>query len=158
MPMKAVRLLALAAALATVCSAASANPFEGFKGKMKEGLYEYKMEMDMGNIPGLPPGMGKQTHTAQNCVTANDIDKGGFTRGRDSKMPENCEVKNFKMSGNTATYSMECKGDMAMKADSRITFTGDGFNMETKSAMNQGGQVINTNQKIQARHIGACKK
>jgi hypothetical protein len=154
--MNALRLAAVA--VASFCSAASANPFDAFKGKMKEGLYDYKMEMDMGNIPGMPPGMGKQNHAFQQCVTNQDIDKGGFSRGREGKMPENCEVRDFKMSGNSATYTMECKGNPAMKADNKVTFVGDGFNMDMKMAMNQGGQVMNMTQKIQARYVGACKK
>jgi hypothetical protein len=157
MPMNAVRHLAVAAALASWCFAASANPFDGFKGKMKEGLYDYKMEMDMGNIPGLPPGMGKQTFNVQNCVTSEDIAKGGFGRGREGKMPETCEVRDFKMSGSTATYTMECKKP-PMKADNKVTFTGDGFDMDSKMAMSEGGQVMNMSQKIKARHIGPCKK
>jgi hypothetical protein len=156
--MNALRQLAVAAALASLSLAAYAGPFDGFKGKMKEGLYDYKMEMDMGSIPGLPPGMGKQSFNVQNCVTSQDIDKGAFGRGRDGKMPENCEVRDFKMSGNTATYTMECKGNTPMKADNKITFVSDGFDMDMKMAMNQGGQVMNVNQKINARHIGPCKK
>jgi hypothetical protein len=155
--MKALRVAAVFASIATLSSAASANPFDAFKGKMKEGLYDYKMEMDMGNIPGMPPGMGKQSFNVQNCVTAEDINQGGFGRGREGKMPETCEVRDFKMSGNTATYTMECKKP-AMKADNKVTLTGEGFDMDMKMAMNEGGQVMNVNQKIKARHIGACKK
>jgi hypothetical protein len=159
MPMKSLRTVAAFAALAAFSSAASAaSPFEAFKGKVKEGLYEYKMDMDMGNMPGMPPGMGKQSHTMQNCVTAKDIDGGGFARGGDPRKPDACEVKNFNMSGNSATYTMECKGDPAIKADSRINFTGDGFNMDIKSAMTQGGQTMNMTQKVNARYIGPCKK
>jgi hypothetical protein len=157
--MNALRLAVLASAFTATCTGAFAqSPFEGFKGKMKEGLYDYKMEMDMGNIPGLPPGMGKQSFNVQNCVTSQDIDKGTFGRGRDGKMPENCEVRDFKMSGNSATYTTECKGNPPVKADNKITFVGDGFDMDMKMAMNQGGQVMNVNQKIHARHVGPCKK
>ncbi len=149
----------LAAAFAAAFSAAAyAGPFDGFKGKMKDGLYEYKMEMDMGSMPGMPPGMGKQAHTFQNCVSQKDIEDGGFGKSKDRKQPENCEIKNMKMSGNTATYTMECKGDPAMKADNKITFTNDGFNMDMKMAMNQGGQVMNMTQKMEGRYLGPCKK
>jgi hypothetical protein len=110
--MNAFRPLAVAVALAAFCTVASAQ-FEGMKGKMKEGLYDYKMEMDMGNIPGMPPGMSRQAHSFQQCITAKDIEKGGFQRGKEGKMPENCEVRDFKMSGNTASYTWECKGEEA---------------------------------------------
>src|SRR5580765_2694163 len=84
-PMKKITLAAaVSCALATTL--ALAGPFDAFKGKMKEGLYETKVEMDMGQIPGAPPGMGKQTHTHQHCVTAADIEKGGtMGKGRDGK-------------------------------------------------------------------------
>lgn len=156
MPMKAVRLFAVAAALAAFSTAACAQ-FEGMKGKVKEGLYEYKMEMDMGNVPGMPPGMGRQTQTMQNCVTAQDIEKGALGRGKE-KGSENCQVRDVKMSGNTATYVMECKGDTPMRVDSRMTFADNGFTMDNDMQMTQGGQKMNMKQKIQARHIGACKK
>lgn len=155
--MNALRLAAVAAAVASL-SAVAAGPFDAFKGKIKEGMYDYKMDMDMGSIPGMPPGMAKQTHSFQQCVTNQDIDKGGFSRGREAKMPENCEIRDFKMSGNTATYTMECKGNQAIKADNKMTFVGDGFNMESKMAMQQGGQVMNVTQKMQARYVGPCKK
>jgi Protein of unknown function (DUF3617) len=153
------RNFVLAATVAATFStaAAAAGPFDQFKGKMKDGMYEYKMTMDMGAIPGMPPGMGKQSHTFQNCVTQKDIEEGGFSKNKDRKQ-DNCEVKNFKMSGNTATYTMECKGEPKMTADNKITFTSDGFDMDMKMAMNQGGQVMNMNQKMQGRYLGPCKK
>jgi hypothetical protein len=35
----------------------------------------------------------------QQCVTDKDIEGGQL--GRDDEMPKNCEMKDFKMSGNT---------------------------------------------------------
>ena len=66
------------AVLAAAAATAYAGPFDAFKGKMKEGMYEYKMDMDMGQMPGMPPGMGKQSHTFQRCVTKEDIEKGNM--------------------------------------------------------------------------------
>jgi len=148
-------------ALAALCAAAFALPaqaqFEQFKGKMKPGLYEYKMEMDLGNM--APPGMGKQAHTFQHCVTEQDIDKGQVGRGgRDGKMPENCQVKDFKMSGNTATYRMECTGQGAMTMDNKITFREGGYVMDAVMSMNQGGQPIKMNHHMEGKYLGACKK
>jgi Protein of unknown function (DUF3617) len=155
MPRKLLLAAALAAAFST---AAVAGPFDQFKGKMKDGLYEYKMQMDMGQMPGMPPGMGKQSHTFQNCVSKKDIEDGGFGKNKDRKQPENCEIKDMKMSGNTATYTMECKGDPAMKADNKITFTSEGFNMDMKMAMVQRGQTMNMTQHMESRYLGPCTK
>ena len=150
--------LLAAACTAFAASIACAGPFDQFKGKMKEGLYEYKMEMDMGQVPGMPPGMGKQNMTFQKCVTSQDIEKGQMGRGpRDGKAPENCEIKNFNMSGNTATYTMECKKPNEMTADNKITFTADGMKMDMKMAMNQGGRMMNMNQHMESKYLGPCK-
>ena len=71
---------------------------------------------------------------------------------------EQCEVKNFKMSGNTASYTTVCKGNMDMTADTTETVAGDNYKMDMKMRMNQGGQVMNMHQKMDGRYLGACKK
>ena len=149
------RQLLLAALAAAACTLAAAGPFDGFKGKMKEGMYEYKMDMDMGAIPGMPPGMGKQSHTFQHCVTQKDIEQGEF--GKKDNKNSQCEIKNMQQSGNSATYTMECKGDTKMRSDVKMTFVSDGFDMEQKMQMDRGGQVMNMNQKMTGRYKGPCK-
>jgi Protein of unknown function (DUF3617) len=153
--MNASRLLGVGCVAALCTTAMADNPFESFKGKMKEGMYEYKMEMDMSGM-GMPAGMGKQNMTFQKCITHQDIEKGQMGRGagRDGKMPEGCEFKNFTQSGNTASYSMVCTN---MSADNRITFTGDGFNMDMKMAMNQNGKAMNMTQHMESKYLGPCK-
>lgn len=157
--MKTVSLLALACATSFALAAAAAgNPFEAFKGKMKEGLYEYRMQTDMGAIPGMPPGMGRQTHSFQHCVTAEDIHRGEMGRnGRNGGMPKDCEVKDFRMSGNTASYRLVCTGEHAMTTENRITFASGGYEMDMKMATNEGGRPMNITQHMQARYLGACK-
>ena len=147
----------LAACLAAASTVALAGPFDGMKGKVKEGLYEMKMEMDMSGIPGMPKGMGSRTTTMTHCVTAKDIDDGKVARPSGREGGGDCEIKDFKMSGNTASYQMVCKGASQMTADAKMTFMDNGYDMDMKMAMNQGGQVMNMNQKIQSRRIGDCK-
>ena len=156
MNVKCLPALACAACISTAFAAD--NPFEAFKGKVKEGNYEYKMEMDMGQMPGMPPGMGKQSYTMQHCVTAKDIEKGAMGKGRDGKMPENCEIKNFKMSGNTASYTMICKGGPDMIADNTITFRDGGYSMDMKMQMDRGGQTMNMKQHMEGKYLGPCTK
>ena len=147
----------LAAALAATTAVAQ-SPMNAMKGKMKDGLYSYKMEMDMGQMPGMPAGMGKQTMNFQHCITPQDIEKGELGKGREDRKPANCEVKDFKMSGNTASYKMVCKGETAMTADNTITFVPDGYKMVMKMAMDQGGQKMNMTQNMEAKYLGPCKK
>jgi hypothetical protein len=157
--MKKVSLIALACAGSFALAAAAAdNPFQAFKGKMKEGMYEYKMDMDMGQIPGMPPGMGKQSRTFQHCVTAEDIKRGEVGKSDRGGMPKDCEVKDFKMSGNTASYRMVCTGEHAMEADNHITFENNGYTMDMKMARNERGRQMDMTQHMQARYLGACTR
>lgn len=147
--------IAIATAAGCVLAAATAfaGPFDAFKGKMKEGMYEYKMEMEM---PGMPQGMGKQSRTFQRCLTQKEIDDGAVGRAPEKGKKDTCQIKNMNSSGNTATYTMECT-DPKMKADNKVTVTGDGYKMDMKVAMDHGGQVMNMTQHFEGRYIGPCK-
>jgi uncharacterized protein DUF3617 len=145
------RLVAVAAC--AFCATAIAGPFDQFKGKMKPGMYETTMDMEM---PGMPQGMGKHTMKTQNCVTQQDIEKGQVGKGKDQKS-ENCDIRNFNMSGNTATYTTVCK-QPEMTADTKITFNDAGYKMDMKMAVAHNGQPMNMTQHMEGRYVGPCTK
>lgn len=147
----------LVAAFAATAALAQ-GPSDAFKGKMKAGMYAYKIDMDMGQMPGMPPGMGRQSMNIQHCVTEKDMARGELGKGRGERGPSNCEMKDFRMSGNTATYRMVCTGEHPMTADNTVTFQSDGFKMAMKMAMNQGGHPMNMTQNMEARYLGPCSK
>jgi hypothetical protein len=147
-------LFAAAVACAVALPAAAQdNPFAGFKGKVKEGNWEYKMQME--GMPGMPPGMKMPEHTVQHCVTPQDVEKGGLGT-KDGKLPDGCTVKNMKMSGNTATYTTECTKPQKMTVDSTITFGGDTFTTKQKMVMDQNGQMVTMNNTMTGRYLGPC--
>jgi hypothetical protein len=151
--MKKVILTAAATLAAAVCTTVAAGPLDALKGKMKEGQYEYKMSMEM---PGMPAGMGNRTFS--NCVTQKDLDEGQYGKGKDPKAAENCEIQDLKMSGNTATYRMVCKGDHPMTADNKVTYAGDSFIMDMKMSMGEGGKMMNMTQHMEGKRTGPCTK
>ena len=134
--------------------------FEQFKGKLKPGLYEYKMTMEMPNMPNMPnmpkgaPGM-RAPMTHQQCVTAEDVEKGGM--GDRNKVPKDCQVKDFKMSGNTATYKTECGGEMNVKAETKVAFNDTGMVIDSSSTMVRKGQPMTTKLHMESKYLGACK-
>jgi hypothetical protein len=148
--------LVLAATFAATAATAQGD-MKAFTSKIKPGLYEYKMEMDMGQMPGAPKGMGKQTMTMQHCLTAKDIEDGQLGR-KDPNSKVDCKITDMKVSGNTASYKFVCKGEMSMTADNTVTFVPDGYRMQSKMSMNTGGQTMNMVHNSQAKHLGACKK
>ncbi|HUL95393.1 MAG TPA: DUF3617 family protein [Usitatibacter sp.] len=154
--MKNARLFALALVAGSAALALAAGPEDYFKGRMKAGMYEYKMTMNMGAVPGMPPGMGMRDVTFSHCVTDKDIENGRMGRGgRDGKMPETCKITNFTTSGNSASYTMTCT-DPQMTADNKVTFGGDAFHMDMKMSMVQNGHPMNMEQHMDAKYLGAC--
>ena len=149
------RLLVAAACSALALPAlAQDNPWGSMKGKMKEGMWQYTMEM--GAVPGMPQGMKMPPMTFSRCLTAKEIESGGATT-RDGKMPEQCSVKNMKASGNNLSYTMECTKDPKMKSDVNMTFQGDGFTMKQDMTMDHQGQPMKMQQTMTGKYTGPCK-
>ena len=151
--MKSQLIAALAFAVA-VPALAQDNPFASMKGKIKEGMWEYNMEM--GAVPGMPAGMKMPPMTFNKCLTAKDIEAGGAT-SKDNKMPEGCAVKNMKVSGNSATYTMECTKEPKMKADVAMTFAGDSFKMKQDIVMDHQGKPMPMTHNMTGKYTGPCK-
>src|SRR5438132_12431774 len=93
-------------------------PKDLFKGKVKPGRYEDKVEMDMSAVPGVPKGQGKESRTSQRCLTQQEIEKGFFAGEK------GCESSNFRMSGDVATFTTVCKkGADTQTVEMRIAST-----------------------------------
>jgi hypothetical protein len=158
--MRTTRIAALACLAIAASPLAMADDLSFFKSKAKPGLYEYKMQMDLSQMPGMPPGMGQQSHTMQHCLTQEDIDRGAMSKNRDGTNND-CQVKNVSTSGSAASYSMACTKPRAMNADVKIAFVSDGFHMDMKMNMADpkgGTGTMSMTQHVDAKLLGACTK
>jgi len=113
---------------------------------MREGNWEVTIKMTM---PGMEMPAMKQTQ----CITA------AMVKDPAAAVPKNpgqggCQVTGFKMSGNSATYTMTCK-EPPMTAVGDMKFTGsDAYSGTLK--MEMGGQSMTIVQ--DAKRIGDCPK
>ena len=151
--MKRVLFASFVAGCLAMPALAQDNPFAGMKGKIREGNWEYKMQME--GIPGMPAGMQMPVHTLTRCLTSKDIERGGVG-SKDGVMPEGCTVSNMKMSGNTTSYTMVCTKSPKMNVDSVINFATDGFTMKQKMQIDENGKMMNMNQTMTGRYLGPC--
>jgi Protein of unknown function (DUF3617) len=157
-----IKLLTLAVVLATSTSAMAQGL--SFKDKLKPGEYDYNVSMEMGKVPGMPEGMQGMKMPGMNfkyCLTQKDIDEGnqkvlGQKRPGDKDRPD-CQMKDMKQSGNTVNIKMSCKGRMAMDMDSTMTYTANGFKMNSKMTGTMEGQPMNMTQNMEVKYIGPCK-
>lgn len=138
------------AAFATYASGTALAAVPELKGKIKPGLYEYRVEMR-----GLPEMPGGANRTTKHCVTPQQADEGDIVR-RDQA--SSCAMKDVHVNGNTASMRMDCQDGMKMKAT--VTFLPDGYTAESQidaAPAEAGDNPIHIQQHVVAKYLGACK-
>lgn len=117
---------------------------------MQPGLWEITTKVEMAGMPAnLPPT------TIRHCVKPADIESGrhAVPQNTDKK----CEMKDFKVQGNTSSWSMVCKGESAMSGSGTITYTGNSYSGSSKMTMTHGGKAMNMAQTYSGKRVGDCQ-
>jgi len=132
----------LSVALSTTVAAATSD--------LQPGLWEVTTDTSM---PGMPIQLPSQT--VRNCYTAADlaqaqdaVRQGGYA---------NCKVQNFREQGNTATWSIACSGEPAMRGTGTMTTTATSFSGSMDSVVNYPGGAMALTNRWRAKRVGACK-
>ena len=120
---------------------------------MKEGLWEITAKMEMAGMPA-----GAPAHVMQQCLTQKDIeDPQKMAPGNDPR-GSRCDITDYKLQGNTATWKMACQGEAAMTGNGSMTFNGTSYAGVNKMSMQQGNQTMNMTMNYTGKHLGPCKK
>jgi hypothetical protein len=140
----------LAAALAA--SAQQPPPASPFKGKVKPGLYEAKIEIDMGNMPGVPPDQKKQSTTRQQCLTDAEIDKLA------EEANPACKTTDFRVTATGASFKVTCTGNPSMTSAVTIAFTPNGYMTQSKATLKPPGasEPVTVSQRSTNKLLGPC--
>jgi hypothetical protein len=117
--------------------------------EMQPGLWEITSRMEMPGMPKMPP------QVYRHCYTKKDLEDAKRTvpQGGD----RNCEVKDYRLQGSTATWKMECRGEAAMTGTGTMTFGAQSYTGSMKSRMRREGTTIETTQSWSAKRIGDCR-
>lgn len=138
------RLLAMLPLFAATPAALAIPP------EMQPGLWEITSKMEMPGMPRMPP------QVMRNCYTKKDLEDGRRTVPQSGD--KNCEIRDYKLQGNTATWNMECKGEAAMTGSGTMTLGAQSYTGSMKSRTKQGGKTIEMNHSWSARRVGDCKQ
>ena len=138
-------LLAAAAACAVQVPLAAAGPLDPLKAKLKPGAYNVTIQVE---VPGEKP----QSDVMKSCLDQRAMDKGVLFG--DAETGSHCDVKGFAMSGESASYSVICRGSPVFATDYKVTVTGAGF--DAVSTTKSDGKPI-MSSKAQAKYAGPCK-
>jgi len=140
--MTRLTVLVVALALAVTASSVTAQ-----NSPMRPGRWEVTMQMEMPNMPIAMPAM-KNTR----CVTQQEIDSPNRGLPSGSKNPNDCKVSDYKVSGNTVTWTMACTGQQPMTGSGEMKFAGDSYDGIMKMTMEQQQMSM----KISGKRLGDC--
>jgi len=118
---------------------------------MKTGKWEVTMKMDMPDAPFPMPPI-----TFTQCITKDDLKDPKKTVPNSSKKKSDCEVKDYKMSGNKATWRMQCKDGSTGTGE--MTYKSTSYNgvmtMESMDKKHGKSKIV---QRVRGKRIGDCK-
>jgi hypothetical protein len=140
----------LVAALA-LCVVVAAAPAHAQSNPMRPGRWQTTMQMQMPNMPQMPP----MTMNSTQCITAQQLEKdpaSGVPRGTQNPNQGMCKVSDFKISGNSVAWKMTCSGEQAMTGEGEMTFVQDSYTGTMKMAMPQGAMTM----KMTGKRLGDC--
>ncbi len=118
---------------------------------MHEGLWEITTRMEM---QGMPMQMPARQHTQ--CLTKKNMLKTMVPKEQDQE--DECKVTDTRISGNTVTWIMKCRGRDAMKLTGKTTYHGDTFEGTITMISNdpEEGQMKIINH-MSGKRIGECR-
>ena len=134
--------LSLGLAFLLVASPSFAEP------NMQEGKWEITTKVEM---QGMPMAMPATKYTQ--CITKKDMVPQKPEKNQD------CQITNTKVSGDTVSWSMQCKGkEGIVDSSGKITYKKETFDGTMHTTVNSPGSgKMEMTQRISGRRIGDCK-
>ncbi len=118
-------------------------------GEIKEGQWEITTKTSMKGMKMQMPAT-----TIKQCVTKKDPVPQKQEKGTECKMTDQ------KMTGDTVTYTMECKApDSTMISSGKMTYKTNTLNGTTNTTINAKGQPqVQMTSTMSGRYLGPCPK
>ena len=130
--------------------ALASSPVAADATTMQDGLWEITSKVDVSGLPESPPA-----HTVQQCLTQKDFE------GK-MQQPENqiikCAVKDYRVEGNKASWSIDCSGDSPSTGSGSLTYSSTSFAGVSKMKLGKQGEEIEMTQTFSGKRIGECNQ
>jgi hypothetical protein len=115
--------------------------------EFKEGLWEITTQVEIKGMPPMPPT------TVRQCITKKDPVPQTEDKNYD------CKITDQKISGNTVSYTIECKGkEGEMKTSGTSTYTGTSMKGTTTTVFKMEGHEMQMEGKTTGKYVGECSK
>lgn len=121
--------------------------------KMQPGLWDTTIDMSMTNLPRL-----RGEHVYQRCITQADIDKDDITPMTATRADLTCARKDFKRTGNTVTYTLECSGQAGKTTgEGKLTFkSATDYDGTVHTTGEVRGRNVSNTRTVHAHRVGEC--
>lgn len=117
--------------------------------ELKEGLWEITTQVEIEGMPqSIPP------NTIRQCITKSDAVP------QDNDKDYDCKTISQKISGNTVSYTVECKGKEAvMRTSGTSTYKGSSMDGVSNTSFKMKGRPeMKMASTSKGKYIGACPK
>jgi hypothetical protein len=116
--------------------------------QIRSGKWEFTSKSQM---TGMPVQMPTQTHKTLICIDNKNKDVPPI--GADPS----CKFSNYKVTNNSASFRMQCSGDMKMSGTGSITFNGDQYTGDSVMKMEMDDtDAMTIRNSYSAKRIGDC--
>jgi hypothetical protein len=113
--------------------------------EFKEGLWEITTQVEMKGMPPMPPT------TIRQCITKKDPVPQTNDKNYD------CKIIDQKISGDTVSYTVECKGkDGEMKTSGKSTYTDTSMKGTATTVFKMEGHEMEMESKTTGKYVGDC--
>lgn len=123
----------------------------GASAEVKEGLWQITTKTEMKGMPMQMPAT-----TMKQCMTGKDM----TPKPEKQQKGQECTTKDQKVSGNTVTYTIECKSvDSATVQNGKMTYKGDSFDGVSDTTIKAKGQPdMKMASTMSGKYLGPCPK
>ena len=115
---------------------------------LQPGMWELRVKMTMEAGEGMP-AMPEQVF--QRCMQAKDLESSVTAPPQGE-----CKVSNFKTSGDTAEWQLECGGSMPMHGKGRMTSSPTAYQGEIEMKMEDGDGGMTMHHVMSGKRLGDC--
>jgi hypothetical protein len=120
--------------------------------EIKEGLWEITTKAEIKGMAAQMPAT-----TTKQCITKNDV----VPKPEKQEKGQECKIKDQKVSGDTVTYTVECKdkNGTVVEISGKSTYKGNVFEGTTNTTMKSKDQgAMQMTSKMSGKYIGPCPK
>ena len=142
--MKAARALLLIAMPGALSGAQAGDVL------LQPGLYEVTISLELPNV--VATGVGPST--VRRCITRDDVHTGAAFGVLGQNPIQACPLKDYSISGNQASYRIECAGPNAPHAAGVFDIAATAY--RGVITMNMGGKNMTMSERQRGRRIGPC--